>query len=314
MTAAGIRHDSSATRICVVGESIVDIVRSGDSVVEHAGGSPLNVAVGAARLGLPVDVVTYLGADAHGEWLRAHLDASGVQSVHSVTGVDRATSTAAVTLDAEGSASYVFDMHWQLPDSFAVAPATRLIHTGSIATVLEPGATQVDALIRAHADGVFVTYDPNLRPQIMGSVELARERVESFCSLAQVVKASAEDLAWAYDSLSLVEAAQHLLSRGPALVVVTDGGASTIAVSRTGVVEFAPPRVEVADTIGAGDSFMAGLIAALVDQGVVDAFGDDRDRALASIDVDGLLAFAARCAAITVTRAGAQPPWRHELD
>lgn len=313
MTAAGNPDSSPATRICVVGESIVDIVRSGDAVVEHAGGSPLNVAVGAARLGLAVDAVTYLGADAHGEWLRAHLDASGVQSVHTATGVDRATSTAAVTLDADGSASYVFDMHWQLPDSFVVAPATRLIHTGSIATVLEPGATQVDALIRAYADGAFVTYDPNLRPQIMGSVDLARQRVESFCSLAQVVKASAEDLAWAYDSMTLVEAAQHLVSRGPALVVVTDGGASTIAVSSTGVVEFAPPRVDVADTIGAGDSFMAGIIAALVDRGVVDAFAVDRERALASIDVDALLSFAGRCAAITVTRAGAQPPWRHEL-
>ena len=264
-------------------------------------------------MGLPVDVVTYLGADSHGTWLRAHLDASGVHSVHTATGVDRATSTAAVTLDAAGSASYVFDMHWQLPDAYDVAPATRLIHTGSIATVLEPGATQVDALIRANADGVFITYDPNLRPQIMGSVELARERVESFCSLAQVVKASAEDLAWAYDSMTLVEAAQRLLSSGPALVVVTDGGASTIAVSSSRVVEFAPPRVDVADTIGAGDSFMAGIIAALVDQGVVDGFATDRDRALAAINVDALLSFAGRCAAITVSRAGAQPPWRHEL-
>ncbi|MBX9719106.1 MAG: carbohydrate kinase [Microbacteriaceae bacterium] len=313
MTAETTLNTASEARICVIGESIIDIVRSGSSVVEHAGGSPLNVAVGLARLGMPVDAVTYLGEDAHGAWLRAHLDASGVQGVHSATGIARATSTAQVTLDAEGSASYVFDMHWQLPDSFVAPPATRLIHTGSIATVLEPGATQVDALIRAQADDVFVTYDPNLRPQIMGSVELARERVENFCSLAQVVKASAEDLAWAYASMTLVEAAQHLLSRGPTLVVVTDGGASTIAVSSAGAVEFAPPRVEVVDTIGAGDSFMAGLIAALVDQGVVDAFGDDRERALASIDVGGLLAFAARCAAITVTRAGAQPPWRYEL-
>lgn len=298
----------------MVGESIVDIVRSAESLVEHAGGSPLNVAVGAARLGVPVDVVTYLGADDRGEWLRAHLDASGVQSVHSASGVDRATSTAVVTLDDEGSASYVFDMHWQMPDSFVVAPATRLIHTGSIATVLEPGATQVDALIRSNADHTFVTFDPNLRPQIMGSVERARERVENFCELANVVKASAEDLAWAYESMTLVDAARHLLSRGPALVVVTDGGASIFAVSRAGVVEVAPPRVDVVDTIGAGDSFMAGLIAALIDQGVVDAFSVDRERALASIDLDGLLDFAARCAAITVKRAGAQPPWRRELD
>ena len=101
MTAAGIPHDSSATRVCVVGESIVDIVRSGNSVVEHAGGSPLNVAVGVARLGLAVDALTYLGEDAHGTWLRSHLEASGVQSVHSATGIGRATSTAKVTLDAD---------------------------------------------------------------------------------------------------------------------------------------------------------------------------------------------------------------------
>ncbi len=314
MTAESTPNPVPAARVCVIGESIVDIVRSGDSVVEHAGGSPLNVAVGAARLGLHVDVVTYLGEDAHGEWLRAHLDASGVQTVHSATGVGRATSTADVTLDAHGSASYVFDMHWQLPDSFVIAPATGLVHTGSIATVLEPGATQVESLIRAHDAGAFVTYDPNLRPQIMGSVERARERVDDFCSVAQVVKASAEDLAWAYDSLTLVEAAQLLLSRGPALVIVTDGGASTIAVSRTGVVEFAPPTVHVVDTIGAGDSLMAGIIAALVDHGVVGRFAEDREQALASMDVAAMMAFAARCAAITVGRAGAQPPWRHEID
>jgi fructokinase len=313
VTEATTSRDSPMTRVGVIGESIVDIVRSGDSVVEHAGGSPLNVAVGAARLGLAVDVVTYLGEDAHGTWLRSHLEASGVQRVHSATGIGRATSTAQVTLDAEGSASYVFDMHWQLPDSFVVAPATRLIHTGSIAAVLEPGATQVESVIREQARGSFVTYDPNLRPQIMGSVERARERVDDFCSVAHVVKASAEDLAWAYDSLSLVEAAQLLLTRGPSLVIVTDGGDATIVVSHSGVSTYAPPKVAVVDTIGAGDSLMAGIIASLVDQGVVNRFAIDPEHALATIDVDAMMAFASRCAAITVGRAGAQPPWRREL-
>ena len=135
-----------------------------------------------------------------------------------------------------------------------------------------------------------------------------------FCSVAQVVKASAEDLAWAYDSLSLVDAAKLLLSRGPALVIVTDGGNATIAVTHAGLTTFAPPKVDVVDTIGAGDSLMAGIIAYLVDHGVVDRFADDREQALASIDVAAMMSFAARCAAITVSRAGAQPPWRHELD
>lgn len=299
--------------ILVIGESIVDIVVTADDAIAHPGGSPLNVAVGAARLDLPVDLVTYLADDAHGALLREHLDQSGVRSVRTVAGSPAATPTAKVTVQEDGSAQYAFDLHWELPEIEATSLDHGLLHTGSIAALLPPGGAAIEALVAAVRDRMLVTFDPNIRPQIIGGRDAVIGDVERFVAAAHVVKASAEDLQWLYPGLSLSDAAQHVRALGPSLVVVTDGGDATIVASADGVTVTPARRVEVVDTIGAGDSFMAGLITSLVDQGVVARFAADPQGALASIDIARLVDFATSCAAITVTRAGANPPRRDDL-
>lgn len=305
--------DAPAPRVLVVGESIVDIVHSSDGSTAHPGGSPLNVAVGLARLGIEVDIVTYLADDDHGALLRAHLDQSGVRSTVTAAGSSAATPTASVTLKEDGSAKYAFDLHWEVPE---IEPSTldhRLLHTGSIAALLPPGAAAIDALVAAVRDRMLVTYDPNIRPPIMGERDAVIADVERFFAAAHVVKASAEDMQWLYPGLSLADAVRHVRAMGPSIVVVTDGGDATIIASAEGVVAHPARRVEVVDTIGAGDSFMAGLIASLVDQGVVARFVADPEGALASIDMTQLVELATSCATITVARAGANPPRREEL-
>lgn len=305
--------DVPAVPVLVVGESIVDIIVSAGGSVAHPGGSPLNVAVGLARLGVEVDVVTYLADDDNGALLRAHLDQSGVRTVRTAPGSPAATPTAAVTLQEDGSAQYAFDLHWELPEIESTSLDHGLLHTGSIAALLPPGGAAIEALVAAVRDRMLVTFDPNIRPQIIGERDAVIADVERFFAAAHVVKASAEDLQWLYPGLSLGDAARHVRAMGPSIVVVTDGGDATIVASADGVVVTPARRVEVVDTIGAGDSFMAGLIASLVDQGVVERFADDPAAALASIDIAQLVDLATSCAAITVTRAGANPPRRDEL-
>jgi fructokinase len=307
------RPSAGPPSVVVVGESIVDIVVSATGSVAHAGGSPLNVAVGVSRLEIPVDFITYLADDAHGHLLRAHLESSGVRSISTAPGSPAATPTAAVTLQSDGSAHYAFDLHWEMPPVDPGALDHGLLHVGSIAALLSPGAAAVEALIGSVRDRMLVTYDPNIRPQIIGSREEVLDDVERFFRAAHLVKASAEDLHWLYPEDSLADAAQRVRESGPTIVVVTDGGEATIVATSDGVVRTPSRRVEVVDTIGAGDSFMAGVIGSLIDQGVVERFAHDPAAALASIDVSRMVEMATSCAAITVTRAGANPPRRAEL-
>ena len=304
-----------APRALVVGEALVDVVRRTDgSVAEHPGGSPMNVAIGLGRLGRGVDLLTWLGDDARGDAVRRHLEASAVQVL---TGEPRpaSTSVATATLDADGAATYDFRLTWDLPtqwDEPVVDPL--VVHTGSIAAVLAPGGAAVLRLVAARRASSTITYDPNLRPALMGTPGAARPRVEALVALADVVKVSDEDLEWLHPGVAPTELAEEWSRLGPGLVVVTNGGEGAFAHTAGGVRVIVPaPRVKVADTVGAGDSFMAGLIDGLWSAGLL---GADRRGALADVDattLQRLLARCARIAAITVSRAGANPPSSAEL-
>jgi fructokinase len=309
-------HDVSgaaAVSVLVAGESIVDIVVTADGRVEHPGGSPLNVAVGLARLGVDVDFASYLADDPHGTLLREHLSSSGVRSVWSASGASAATPTAAVTLGADGSASYEFDLHWQMPELEPESLDHGILHVGSISALLAPGAADVVALIAAVRDRMLVTFDPNIRAQIIGSRDEVIDEIEALFRSAHLAKCSAEDLQWLYPNLSLTGAAVAVQALGPAVVVVTNGGGPTIVATSACTTAIAARSVDVVDTIGAGDSFMSGLIASLIDQGVIARFASNPASALGSIDIAAMVAMATACASITVTRAGANPPRRHEL-
>ncbi|HEY0217085.1 MAG TPA: carbohydrate kinase [Cellulomonas sp.] len=303
-------------RALVVGEALVDAVRRPDGDrSEHPGGSPANVAIGLGRLGRRVDLLTWLAADAHGDQVREHLAGS---DVHVLTGdrVPERTAVATAHLDATGAATYDFDLTWDLPASFAEDDGDPLVvHTGSIAVVLEPGAAAVAHLVEQRRAVATITYDPNLRPALMGSPAVAGPPVEHLVGLADVVKVSDEDLAWLYPGVVPVEIARDWVSRGAALVVVTLGGEGALAVTAAGdELSIEAPRVTVADTVGAGDSFMAGLIDGLWSADLLGADARERLHVIDAPTVERILARCVRIAAITVSRPGANPPRTTELE
>ena len=301
-------HDVSHDRVLVVGEALVDVV-DGRAL---PGGSPLNVAVGLQRLGIPTTLHSHFGADAYGVAIAQHLEASNVPVTPGTVG-DYRTSVAEATIAADGSASYRFEIDWD-PATLEVQPGTfSAVHTGSIGAALEPGATTVEKLLTALQPTTVITFDPNVRPQLMGTPDDARPRIERMIALADVVKASDEDVAWLYPGESVADVLQRWRALGPAVVVVTRGSEGADALAPSGAVHVPAVPTKVVDTIGAGDSFMAGLIWSLA---TLDLLRADRRHMLHELnfaDVRLIVAAGARCAGITVSRPGADPPTAAEL-
>lgn len=306
--------------LTVIGEGLVDVVQRSSGIEAHVGGSPLNVAVGLARLDHPVQFIGRYGRDAYGESLAAHLKASSVMLPQAPDGLP--TSVATALVDDDGAATYTFDLAWELPGLAERLPfmlqGTTLLHTGSIATMLAPGAADVLAAVEHSHPFATISFDPNCRPSIITDADYARRQAEKFVILSDIVKASDEDLAWLYPGVDVLDSARRWLSLGgaggPAMVVVTRGASGPWGVTAAGEAEFAAPRVEVADTVGAGDSFMAALLSGVVDRGLAGAQNRADLRALPTEDLAALLAHATRAAAVTVSRAGANPPTRAELN
>jgi len=300
--------------VLVVGEALIDVVHRADgSVDEHPGGSLANVALTLGRLGRDARLATWLADDARGGVIRSWLDESSVTLAPGSTGAP-STSVATAHLDAHGAATYDFDLEWRVPEGTAPDVGTLAVHTGSIAAVLEPGATDVRALVASARTTATITYDPNARPALMGEPADARGRIEDLVALADVVKVSDEDVAWLVPGADPVAVARDWLALGPALVVVTFGGEGAVAVTSRGEQRVAAPRVTVVDTVGAGDSFMGALLDGLWDAGLL---GADRRDDLREIDPGALTHVLERCvavAAVTVSRAGANPPRRAELE
>ena len=263
----------------VIGEALVDVVARADgSMSEHAGGSPANVAVGLARLGRATLLATELGGDRFGELVAGHLAASGVVLSEGSVQPGRITCSARAALDEAGAATYTFDVRWQ-PDLTDVAGDFLVVHTGSMAAAIEPGASGVLGVLRDRRTHSTISYDVNARPALMGAAEAARARVRECAALSDVVKASDEDLVWLEPAMTWQGAAASVLALGPAAVVVTRGSEGAAVVTGEGVVLTEAPRVDVVDTVGAGDSFNAALLDALWSR---DLLGGDRRADLAA--------------------------------
>jgi len=300
-------------RAVVVGESVVDVVALADGrLTEHPGGSPANVAVALARLDRPATLVTQYAEDRHGALLDAHLRSEGVDLQVQAPGPGR-TSVARARLSSEGAATYEFDLAWDLAPR-ELPTDTAVIHTGSLGAVLEPGAQGVVTMIDSLEGRATVTYDLNLRPGAMGDMAVVSERVREMVVRSDVVKASDEDLAHLRPDLTTVEAAQHLFTLGPAAVVVTLGAGGALCVAGDTVVAVPAPTVAVIDTIGAGDSFCAAMIDRIWELGLVGGAVRDQLRALDARTWTTILEYAVAAAAITVTRRGADPPHRSDLE
>jgi fructokinase len=298
----------------VVGEAVVDLVERDDGAfTAHPGGSPVNVAVALARLGHKTTLHARLSRGGFGRRLREHIQANGVDLRHAVDAREPAT-LAAVTLDAAGAASYEFyvagtaDWRWTGAELAAVGDGAQVVHTGSLACLMPPGRTELLARLERlrQAGDTLISYDPNIRPGLLD--DAVRDQVERYVRTAHIVKASQEDLTWLYPELEYEAAAARWRASGPALVVVTRGGDGAYALTTTGAIHRPAETVEVVDTIGAGDAFTAGLLAALAD---LDLTRPESVRGLSRTDVSSVLQHAGLVAALTCTRAGADPPHLH---
>ncbi|MDQ1292151.1 MAG: fructokinase [Actinomycetota bacterium] len=302
--------------ILVIGEALVDIVRRTDgSRAEHPGGSPANVALGLARLERDATLLTRIGRDERGRTVRRHLEGAGVRLLDgSITA--EPTSTATARLDAAGVATYEFDLDWRLPtalDPAGLARDFQALHTGSIAAFLQPGGDDVLRALEAVRGTMTISYDPNARPALMGEASQARARVERIVALSDLVKVSDEDLAWLAPGEDPLDVAREWAARGPAVVVVTLGGQGAVGLCAAGRVRVPAPATTLVDTVGAGDSFMSGLLDHVAG---ADLLGADRAERLRGIDerfLRDMLEHAARLASITCGREGADPPTRAEL-
>lgn len=299
----------------VVGEALVDVVRGRDgSERDHAGGSSANAAVAMSRLGRPVWFASAWADDPHGSLLAGHLGDNAVRMAVDPVALAR-TATAVATLAEDGSATYEFDIEWRVPPVLLpenVSPVVLVY--GSIGAALAPGADDVAALVDTARGSALTVFDVNARPAITGTGADVVARAEQMARLADVVKASDEDLEALWPGSTHREVASHLIAGGAGAVVVTRGGAGVSWYAAEDEVTVPAPRVDVVDTIGAGDTVTAAVVDALWRLDVVGPAAAERLRALAPAEWTSVLAFAARAAAVTVSRPGGDPPHRHELD
>lgn len=299
--------------IVVAGEALIDLVPQGAGalagLLPRLGGGPYNTAVALGRLGSPTAFCSRVSYDAFGEALLGGLTAAGVD-VSAVQRGTQPTTLAVATIGTDGSAAYsfyvegtadrLFSAPAQLPD------ATRAVSFGTCSLVLEPGASAYEDLMRtAAARGVFTTLDPNIRVGLIPDPDAYRARFKSWLPSVSLLKLSQEDALW------LGGTPREWLASGPAAVVITQGGDGLTVFTRDGAVHSVPGEpVDVVDTIGAGDTVNAALLHGLAAR---DALSPT---ALADLSPEGwteLLRFAARAAAITCSRAGAEPPYASEL-
>lgn len=304
--------------LIVAGEALIDMTPSahngGTAFIPHPGGSPYNVAVGAGRLGTPTAFLGRISRDAFGQHLRSHLAASRV-SLDYVREGEQLTTLALVTPSESGEFFSFYcentaDRLLYPEDLPAVLPASAALHFGSYSLVLEPGASTLEFLMRREARRRLISLDPNVRPFLIPNRGAYLERLLGWLEQADLVKVSQADLEWLYPGENLETIAKEWKQQGPLLVIVTQGGRGAFAVTEQSTIQVQAPRVTVVDTVGAGDAFMSGTLSWLWQHGV---WSRAALESLTTEQITDLLHFAAKVAAITCTRAGANPPWREEL-
>jgi fructokinase len=305
----------------VIGETVIDLVDPGDgsACIAHQGGGPMNIAIGLARLGNRTAFFGRMSRDPLGTVLYRHLEWSGVETDYVIRGPE--PSTIALVELSGGQARYEFsvsgtaDFQWS-PEEVAVLPAgAPVVHFGSLTSWQAPGDEVVNqrmAELRA-ADSVLISYDPNARPTLQGDAASARAKVARSAPLAHVIKASADDIDYLYDGRKLGSVVEDWFGEGAALVVITSGadGATAWVPGLVPVKRAAFPTT-VVDTVGAGDAFMSGLLGGLGRRGLATpgAIGSLGDPSVLAEILDE----AGAGAAITCSRAGANPPTRAEVD
>lgn len=307
--------------ILCCGEALIDMMPTPttagpDGFVPHAGGAVFNTSIALGRLGVQTGMLTGLSSDMFGQQLSDALMASHVDTSHVVTS-DRLTTLAFVRLQ-DGHATYSFfdensaGRMLGVDDLPEVSPEVSTLYFGGISLACEPGASTYAALLNREGASRAVMIDPNIRPQFIQDIEKYRARLDGMLALSDIVKVSDEDLNWMYPGpLSLTEKVEGVLDRGPGVVILTRGGEGATGFLADGTEVTVPARrVDMVDTVGAGDTFNAGVLAKLYELGAL------QKSKLQNLSADVLtqaLEHGARVAAVTVSRAGANPPWAEEI-
>jgi len=292
--------------IWVAGEVLIDILPTGDVV----GGGPANTARALARLGHEVDFIDGISSDRYGLMARKVLARDGVGLAHSLNS-EKPTCTATVTLDSHGIASYEFLIDktatfdfiasW-LPDPSISKPS--VLHIGTLATIIEPGASELFDWALRVGEFAPIVFDPNIRPSVMDDRKIYSSSVEKWVSISSIVKVSDDDIKWLYPDETMDEVARRWIAQGVSCVVLTRGAHGLIGFTEHGLEEVDGAKVTVIDTVGAGDTVGAVIVEGIIEHSVVGLQGHV---------LNSVLHKAAIAAGITCSRAGAQPPYKHEL-
>ena len=296
--------------IWVCGEALIDKITTGGQLREIPGGGPANTAHALARLAVASEFIGGLSSDSYGQMMREQFTAAGVGLRFTPTH-ELPTCTANVTIAADGSASYQFVIDGTATFAYAEAnlpeverEAVEAIYFGTLATIVEPGASVLFEWMKKAAGKVPIIFDPNIRPTVLGDRERYQSAVARFLQISDVVKASTDDIGWLYPEMNEFEVAKSWLEHGVKLVVITRGENGLVGITAEHIIEVPGIKVDVVDTVGAGDTVGAIIAEGIVHHGL--------ERVLTS-ELSHILHRAVQASAITCSRQGAQPPYKKEL-
>ena len=298
-------------QIWVVGEVLIDLLPEGSDRKPVVGGGPANTAKALAKLGIDTQFIDGISTDGYGQMAKDELVSAGLKLDY-VKYSDKPTCLAIVSLSESGSATYEFVIedtatfdftHNWLPNPETDRPS--LLHIGTLATVIEPGASALFEWAQSVARVAPIVFDPNIRPAVMSDREQYLAQVERWVAISSAVKVSDEDVRWLYPSLKIEQVVNNWLKKGPSLVVVTYGDKGLTGYRKSEMVSAEAVKVKVVDTVGAGDTVGAVLVEAIVKDGLASVTGSR---------LETMLKRAAKAASITVSKAGANPPTSEELE
>ncbi len=298
-------------QVWVVGEVLIDLIREGADRKPVVGGGPANTAKSLAKLGIDTQFIDGISTDGYGQMAKDELVSAGVKLDY-VKYSDKPTGLAIVSLSESASATYEFVIEnmatFDFTSDWLPNPQTdrpSLLHIGTLATVIEPGASVLFKWAQSVVKVAPIVFDPNIRPAVISDREQYLAQIERWVAISSVVKVSDEDIKWLYPSIKIEEVVNNWLTKGPSLIVVTYGDKGLTGYRKGEVVSVKAVKVKVADTVGAGDTVGAILVEAIVKDGLASLTGSR---------LEIMLKRAAKAAAITVSRVGANPPTSEELE
>jgi fructokinase len=299
------------SQVWVTGEVLIDLIPDGSERKPIVGGGPANTAKALARLGIDTQFIDGISINEYGQMAKDELVASGVKLDY-VQYSDKPTSLAIVSLSDSGSAFYEFVIEdtatFDFNSTWLPNPQTErpsLLHVGTLATAIEPGASILFEWAQSVTKVAPIVFDPNIRPAVINDRELYVNQIERWVSISSAIKVSDEDIKWLYPFLEIDQVVNNWLAKGPSLIVITYGDKGLAGYRVGKKVSVDAIKVVVADTVGAGDTVGAILVEAIVKDGL-----DTLD----GVRLEMMLKRAAKAAAITVSRTGANPPSKEEID